>query len=75
MAGEFQCRPEVLQGIAQSLLEMRKMARSIEQSAEALVPLASAPIAAALETTVEQCQSVSNRMGTIYRAIAKEAMA
>jgi hypothetical protein len=74
MAGEFECRPEVLQGIAQSLLEMKKMARSIEQSADALRPLATTETDAHLDNLMMAARQASDISGTLYRKIAKEAM-
>lgn len=74
MAAEFACNPQVLQGIAQSLLELKKMARSIEQSADALLPLASPEASQVLMSSIEHSRSISDGVGSLYRAIAKEAM-
>jgi hypothetical protein len=74
MAGEFSARPEILQGIAQSLLEMKKMARSIEQSADALRPLANAETDTELARIMQVSRESADLAGNLYRAIAKEAM-
>jgi hypothetical protein len=74
VAGEFECRPDVLQGIAQSLLEMKKMARSIEQSADALLALAYPSTAADLAAVIQKSRDSSDILGGLYRSIAREAM-
>lgn len=75
MASEFECRPEILQGIAQSLLEMKKMARSIEQSADALLPMASQETIKTLCDVIDSSRNAASMISRLYYKIAKEAMA
>lgn len=66
----------MLKEIAQSLLEMKKMARSFENSAEALIPLLKdgSPEIGLLTQCVERAREVDQATTMIYRSIAREAM-
>lgn len=74
MAKEFpSVRPDILLGTSQALLEMKKMARSIEQSADALMPLADEPTTKKLAEVCSLAIEISGKVGSIYHMIAKEA--
>lgn len=60
--------------IAQSVLEMKKMARSIENSAEAFVPLTDhEQIKNQLIAVSVAAQSIAGETASMYRLIAREA--
>ena len=70
----FECSKEMLQQIAQTMLEVKKMARSMENAADALLPMAeSDAVKANLELIVAAGQSGSAHANQIYHLIAREA--
>lgn len=67
----------MLKEIAQGLLEMKKMARSIENSADAFLPIVAnseSGTAIALRGVVTQSQELAKTVSMIYHTIAREAM-
>lgn len=74
MAGEFAVHPMMLREIAQSLLEFKKMGRSIESGAEALIPLAVGDATTdMLEQVVRHGRDAADCASRLYRSIAREA--
>jgi len=75
MAGDkpFEVSGEYLRQISQSLLEMKKMARSLENSALALEPLANGDVTMVLQNIQTQAKFLDTSITTIYRSIAREA--
>ena len=56
------------------MLEMKKMARSIENAADAFLPLTNdADVTAALDDVVLKSKIIAEHASTIYRWIAKDA--
>lgn len=75
MAKEFNVGKDALGQIAQSVLEMKKMARSIENSADAFYPLTTdTATQQKLSEIVNNAQSIATITSALYRAIAQEAL-
>jgi hypothetical protein len=71
----FAASQQTLREIAQSLLEMRKMARSLENSASTLVVLADHPdVMKDLSTIEAHARLVDELVNRTYKLIAREAM-
>lgn len=71
----FECGKEMLMQISQSLLEMKKLARSLENSADAIRPLANSEVAKnSLSSINEHAQHAAAEANRIYHLIAREAM-
>lgn len=71
----FECGKEMLMQISQSLLEAKKMARSLENVADSLRPLANSEVAkSALQEISEHSQHAAANANKIYHLIAREAM-
>ena len=73
MAGEFSCRPEILSGTAQALLEMKKLCNSLMQSADAMRPIANAETDKQLNEFRAYVHQAGEIVGTLYSKIAREA--
>lgn len=71
----FNVRSESLKEIAQSMLEARRLGRSAEAIADALIPLGTTETTQALLGQIsESAKSISTAAQSIYNAIAQEAM-
>jgi len=65
----------MLKEIAQGLLEMKKMARSIENSADAFVPLTDdAETQLRLKTISEMAITITQQINSMYNQVAREAL-
>ncbi len=69
----FEVQGEMLKQISQSLLEMKKMARSLENSALALEPLSNGTTKETLGAIGDAASSIDSRITYVYRLIAREA--
>jgi hypothetical protein len=75
MAGEFNVDKDRLGQIAQALLETKKMARSIENTAEAFMPLTdNEEVVVLLRNTMIAAVDIAKDMSELYQLIAKEAL-
>lgn len=74
MRDTFDVGEIMLEQVAQSLLEAKKMGRSIENCADALRPLAATDeVAVLLQQAADHGSTVSRLMNDLYQRIAKEA--
>lgn len=74
MPNPFVVQGPMLREIAQGLLEMKKMARSIDNSAVAFLPLVDDSQAKQrLEIISEMSESISKNVNALYSEIAREA--
>jgi hypothetical protein len=75
VAGEkpFEVQGEMLKQISQSLLEMKKLARSLENSALALEPLANGTTRETLASVSDSAKDMDTKITYVYRSIAREA--
>lgn len=69
----FEVGGEMLKQISQSLLEMKKMARSLENSALAIEPLANGDTALTLQAIGDNASGLDKLITGLYRSIAREA--
>ncbi|HEY6022439.1 MAG TPA: hypothetical protein VIY48_22035 [Candidatus Paceibacterota bacterium] len=75
MANEFSTKKENLKEIAQSLLEARRLGRSLESIADALIPLASDDATRSkLQTISDSGRACAVASQSIYNQIAQEAL-
>jgi hypothetical protein len=67
MAGEFAVDKERLEQVAQALLESKKMARTIENTAEALLPLTdNDAVRITLQNAMDHALNIAKDMGELY---------
>lgn len=70
----FEVSSPLLREIAQTMLEMKKMGRSLENSADALIPLTDHPDVKAWLTTISNDgRSAAKNATDIYHLIARAA--
>jgi hypothetical protein len=73
MAGEFEVRPEMLKEISQALMQMKANTRSVEGSAEALIPLAQGNTLALIQGIAMKAGECERDIQAVYLSIAKQA--
>lgn len=75
MAGEFSVDKDRMGQIAQGVLEVKKMARSIENTCEAFLPLTDKEeVVVLLKNTMIAAVDIAKDMSELYQLIAKEAL-
>lgn len=70
----FDVEKVTLREISQSLLEVKKMGRSMENAADAFIPLTSNPgVVELLNTIAAHAQQAASASNELYKLIAREA--